>query len=86
MCTCPLAGQTYCDPLCVNTNLDQLNCGACGNVCGGGSFCTAGECTCNAGLAYCDGRCVNLGNDEGNCGACGAACEEGQTCVTGICR
>ncbi|WP_437302205.1 hypothetical protein [Sorangium sp. So ce388] len=85
-CACPLTGQTYCAPLCVNTNLDQFNCGECGNVCSGGAFCTAGACTCNAGLAYCDGRCVNLSNDEAHCGSCDGVCADRQTCTAGICR
>ncbi|MBL8679311.1 MAG: hypothetical protein JNK05_09110 [Myxococcales bacterium] len=41
--TCP-AGQTLCGTSCINTQSDNMNCGACGTVCAGGMVCSAGRC------------------------------------------
>ena len=78
-------GLTYCEPLCTNTAIDQMNCGGCGIVCGGGAFCINSACTCNAGQGYCNGQCANLKTDEMNCGACGITCGANQNCVNGLC-
>ncbi len=40
---CP-AGLTLCNGSCTNLSFDTLNCGACGNVCGGGETCSGGVC------------------------------------------
>ncbi|MFC1730257.1 MopE-related protein [candidate division KSB1 bacterium] len=42
-CGCP-AGETDCSGTCVDTDLDDNNCGACGTVCAGGESCVAGVC------------------------------------------
>ena len=85
--SCPTAGETFCTPLCTNTNIDQTNCGKCGNNCIGGAFCVAANCQCNGGFIYClpDG-CVNPKNDPAHCGTCPTACKVGQSCVQGICQ
>lgn len=39
-----LSGSTKCGNTCVVLAEDNLNCGACGNVCGAGQACSAGAC------------------------------------------
>ena len=41
VCTCP-TGYTTCNNVCVNTELDDMNCGGCGIACA--ESCTQGEC------------------------------------------
>jgi hypothetical protein len=78
----------------LNANLQ--NCGACGNICQGGSNATAscsnGTCglTCSSGFADCnhnaaDGCEINLLVNTLNCGACGKSCLPGQACTAGSC-
>jgi hypothetical protein len=55
-------------------NTDSLNCGACGNVCTGGKFCSNGQCTCPSGTVDCGGTCTNTSTDANNCGTCGHVC------------
>jgi hypothetical protein len=43
-CGCPLS-ELKCGNLCTNVQLDPLNCGTCGKVCGLGQLCLAGKCT-----------------------------------------
>jgi hypothetical protein len=81
-----------------DTSTDPQNCGACGNVCGGGqnatAACVAGSCTiggCGTGFADCDGSAVNgcetsVLADEANCGGCGLTCSSSQFCSQGLCR
>ncbi len=64
----------------------------CGNACGDGLVCSAGQCTeaCSGGLTDCGGSCVNQSTDEANCGGCGATdtlavCDPDQTCTAGVC-
>jgi len=40
---CP-EGQTLCGSACVDLQTDASNCGSCGHVCGGSSFCASGTC------------------------------------------
>lgn len=88
---CCGSGQTYCGGSCVDLTNDVNNCGACGNVCGGGTTCVNGTCTgggngCSSGQTRCNGTCVNLSSDNNNCGACGNVCLDGSTCSNGVCR
>ncbi|MFT3926147.1 MAG: hypothetical protein QM778_26620 [Myxococcales bacterium] len=71
---------------CVDTQNDQLNCGACGNTCdkfGEGPnpnmACVAGQCGCTNGTTMCkpyseneNFACVDTKTDVNNCGACGS--------------
>ena len=79
--------QLNCDGTCVYYLTDPLNCGACGNVCGGGTHCSEGVCvaTCPAGTTLCGDTCVDLLNDPNNCGGCGNVCGDNQICTSGAC-
>lgn len=81
-------------PVCVDTNTNPDNCGACGNKCGGywcngtyhGYPCTIGMCPeCPTSQITCLGVCVDPQSDDSNCGACCIVCPVGQSCVSGVC-
>ncbi|KAK4159933.1 hypothetical protein QBC43DRAFT_304259 [Cladorrhinum sp. PSN259] len=79
--------KILCTSVCVDSATDNNNCGACGNVCGSGTNCTAGVCVpvgCLSGLTDCNGQCVDLTNDYANCGSCGNLCFL-SPCVDSIC-
>ena len=50
-----------CNHVCLDTTVDNKNCGACGKACANGTVC-------------CNGACVNTATDAANCGACGRSC------------
>jgi hypothetical protein len=56
-----------------NLMTDPLNCGGCGNVCGGGMVC-------------CSGHCANTKTDANYCGSCGNRCGAGGICCNGACK
>ena len=64
---------------------DNLNCGACDNVCTGGKSCSEGTCVCPEDQTSVGGVCYNLGGDNGNCGSVGHVCPVGQSCSGGQC-
>jgi hypothetical protein len=82
-------GLSSCDGVCVDRLTDPANCGVCGNVCGAGEICFAGQCArehrCDAGLTNCNDVCVDLLIDPANCGVCGNVCPTGQICFGGQC-
>jgi hypothetical protein len=82
--TC-LPGLMPCNGTCIDTNVDLLNCGACGNVCPLGKACINGTCTCLPGQTPCNGTCTDTSFDLRNCGACGNVCPFGKHCVSGKC-
>ena len=77
-------GQAKCGSECKDLNADQLNCGACGNACGSGQTCQAGQCQCTAGLLGCNGACIPA--DASNCGSCNNKCASGQVCSSNSCQ
>src|SRR5262249_2097250 len=79
---CP-AGQPKCGSECRDLSADQQNCGTCGNACGAGQTCQAGNCMCSAGLLACGGSCVSA--DATHCGGCTNVCPSGQVCSSSTC-
>jgi len=82
---CP--GATLCNGVCVQTDYDPNNCGACDNKCASGELCSAGKCAgqCLGGTTECSNKCVDTQIDPQNCGACGTACKTGEVCSAGKC-
>ena len=72
---------------CGDTQSDNQNCGACGNVCKTGEVCSQGKCatSCGGGTSLCGSSCVETSIDPSNCGACGTKCGAGQVCSSGKC-
>ncbi|GEM_PF-1942388 len=71
-------GLSICGTGCVDTQTNNVHCGACGNACSATRSCQAGKCICPSGYTDCSGECVNTQIDVQNCGGCGKPC-------TGIC-
>jgi len=79
---------------CTDFLVDPNNCGGCGNVCEGGTFCSptddAGDASCGLGCfggsLLCGGRCVDPRIDPYNCGGCNKACDGGSKCVDSGCQ
>ncbi|TNE47808.1 MAG: hypothetical protein EP343_18255 [Deltaproteobacteria bacterium] len=82
--TC-LSGTSLCGNTCRNLQVDEDNCGSCGNKCPSGKICISGACTCEPGQTFCSGVCQDLQNDPTNCGSCGNQCASGQQCCGGQC-
>ncbi|MCB9751905.1 MAG: DUF1554 domain-containing protein [Myxococcales bacterium] len=80
-------GEMQCDGMCVNTNIDEDNCGGCGITCNDGFVCAGGSCMadCAGGTSKCGEECVDLLDNVSNCGACGEACGTGEMCNLGVC-
>lgn len=81
------APRSMCGENCVDTNVDPIHCGACGNRCPTGQSCVSGRCqlVCPTGQTACVGRCVDTAIDPANCGSCGRACASGSTCSGSAC-
>ncbi|MBW2548650.1 MAG: hypothetical protein JRE82_15780, partial [Deltaproteobacteria bacterium] len=88
-------GETDCSGVCVETDTDAFNCGACGTVCLDGEACDGGTCafSCQTGLINCDGTCVDPATDDTYCGAsddcqggnAGTTCANDEACDGGTC-
>ena len=90
VCTACASGQTSCSNVCVNTQNNLSNCGACGNACPNGQTCTSGTCATiqqPAGSACsANNQCLSSicgVNGTGNC--CASACITGGTCGATSC-
>ncbi len=79
-------GYTICNGLCVDTTVDDTNCGQCGHVCPPSSSCSFSVCQCTGGLTLCNNACVDTTVDKNNCGACGHVCGNNNACVNGGCQ
>ncbi len=87
---------TCCGEFCVNTDVDDDNCGSCGTKCQKTEICQKGHCvdlenpkTCEDGCgdgACCNDTCVDLTSDNENCGSCGNSCGEGLFCRNSSCQ
>ena len=86
-------GETECDSGCIDLSSDPLNCGSCGNICGGGEIpwgttwgCIDSTCeiVCADDADYCGETCTDFTWDRENCGACGNNCGDG-ACCSGRC-
>ena len=83
-CACP--SDAVCSGACVDTSVDDANCGGCDNPCGPDASCSAGACQCPGGLTFCNHYCVDVKTDARHCGSCGAPCDDGAECVNGACK
>jgi hypothetical protein len=74
-CACPAVGRVLCNGTCIWTTSDDMNCGACGNACMGGTTC-------------CASKCVDTKSDKANCGGCGQVCVSttSTSCSGGACK
>jgi hypothetical protein len=75
--------------MCVNTAVDNANCGTCGDTCATPTeTCVAGTCTpaCGMGAVLCGADCADLSDDDDHCGMCGTACAVTESCGGGVCR
>jgi len=63
---------SWCDSECVDLQYDELNCGACGNVCGAGETCSAGVCDAGGGTS--GGSCCAASTTAGCVDAAIEAC------------
>ena len=98
-------GFGQCDksaPKCLDLSQDASNCGACGNKCGDGYVCVAGECAVNScaddAQTVCsvggENVCINVNdNNADHCGACNYKCADNpianatsSACVAGKCQ
>jgi hypothetical protein len=87
---CP-EGQTRCDGVCVDLNIDLDHCGECTSSCSNdlaNSVCRSGRCVlanCADFQDFCpNAGCVDLATDPDHCGECGIACPSG-SCRYGAC-
>ena len=83
-CACA-ADETACGSVCSNLPADPQNCGACGNVCAGGTECINGACACPGTETVCGGVCTDTSVDSANCGTCSNACGAYRSCNSGVC-
>ena len=95
-CGCKEPHQTFCGFSCVDTRIDNENCGKCNNPCPRGDLdpslnmfygCWKSECghlKCKNHWSECDGNLDNGCETDlrlpENCGSCGTVCPEGQAC------
>jgi hypothetical protein len=91
---CPV-GQSS---VCLNTNADLQNCGACGEKCDAlkANRCESGACrcgstpACGAGTTCCEDEagfaaCADFQVSRDHCGGCGNKCDDDETCQGGQC-
>jgi hypothetical protein len=93
-------GLTPCTPtgsttaVCVDTSLDESNCGGCNQPCvspqppGQPKICQGGQCLVDCGtLTRCGTSCIDTTKDDTHCGNCSTNCTlTGQVCSGGTCK
>jgi hypothetical protein len=93
-CRLPGGGRgRLCAGVCLDIKNDSDNCGRCGNVCSGSTFCCNGWCAdpaqnapgCCPPSLVCEGSCTSPYSDRANCGGCGRVCGGNQDCCDGRC-
>lgn len=72
-------GQNKCGDVCIDTQTNNQNCGACGRACPSGLSCAAGNCQCPDQGAFCDGQCFPR-TDREHCGVTCSKCDGNQVC------
>lgn len=83
---CP-SDRLACNGKCVDTKVDNTNCGVCGVTCPAGKYCLNGACmaTCSAAQTSCPDGCFDLTSDPRHCGSCGNSCPAGLICFMSRC-
>jgi hypothetical protein len=89
---CATTGETCCTGSCVDTAVDELNCGGCGRACGDGQVCCAGACVgsdathCGQGCEVCgdNSLCCERGCVEQNAAHC-LTCTDDCRAMGGTC-
>jgi hypothetical protein len=75
-------GRVKCDGKCIDTNVNPLHCGGCGNRCQVNARCEAGQCTCVRGIcAVNDSVCCPLDSPRVEICRCSSATDP-TTCET----
>src|SRR5262249_20716051 len=77
------SGQMQCGGTCIDTHMDDSNCGTCGKQCSSGRSCVRGDCDCSASATDCGGKCVDTSSDPQHCGGCNTVCSG--ACLSGQC-
>lgn len=97
---CRTPNDRCCGSTCVDSDLDEQNCGGCGRVCGPSEVCNAQRCTCgpeSGGVgagAVCSmsetccgpAGCVTTSTSTAHCGGCGVTCGANESCSGGRCQ
>ncbi|TNE46499.1 MAG: hypothetical protein EP343_23110 [Deltaproteobacteria bacterium] len=94
-------GESCCKDLkrCVDLQIDEQNCGACGRACASDQICCQGICirnghsncgkcgrSCNSNEFCCENACVSPFSNRNHCGQCGDSCPDKQICVQAQCE
>lgn len=75
-------GGEECD---IDTLVNRLHCGFCGNECDDTEVCVSGSCMPCEGRVRCGNSCVDVTNDSMHCGGCGDVCDPAEICRDGGC-
>lgn len=76
----PPPSCTVCNSQCVDTNVDNANCGRCGIACTNGQTCQSAKCACPTDQVFCGGQCAKA--DRQHCGVSCTPCQVDEVCNT----